>query len=61
MNDWRDAMRKGVEALHAPTNFFVTGGVDDVWESGRRVDCCRLQGHEQGRRGFVGRGLADWL
>ncbi|MFH0814793.1 MAG: PD-(D/E)XK nuclease family protein [Candidatus Falkowbacteria bacterium] len=31
MNDWRDAMRKGVEFLHAPTNFFVTGGVDDVW------------------------------
>ncbi|MBI5254226.1 PD-(D/E)XK nuclease family protein [Candidatus Falkowbacteria bacterium] len=31
INDWRDAMHKGVEYLHEPTNFFVTGGVDDVW------------------------------
>jgi CRISPR/Cas system-associated exonuclease Cas4 (RecB family) len=31
INDWRDALHKGVEFLHEPTNFFVTGGVDDVW------------------------------
>lgn len=30
MNEWRDAF-KGVTYLHAPTNLFVTGGVDDVW------------------------------
>ncbi|MBI4193125.1 MAG: PD-(D/E)XK nuclease family protein [Candidatus Colwellbacteria bacterium] len=28
---WRDALRRGVTYLHPETNFFVTGGVDDVW------------------------------
>lgn len=31
MNEWRDALRGGITYLHQPTNFFVTGGVDDVW------------------------------
>lgn len=30
MDIWRDAF-KGVGYLHPPTNFFVYGGVDDVW------------------------------
>jgi hypothetical protein len=33
MNEWRDAMRAGVTYLHPTTNFFVTGAVDDIWES----------------------------
>lgn len=32
MNEWRDAFR-GITYHHEPSNFFVTGGVDDVWES----------------------------
>jgi len=35
MNEWRDAMRAGVTYLHKATNFFVTGAVDDIWESTR--------------------------
>lgn len=31
MEEWRDAMRRGVETLHEPTNLSVRGGVDDVW------------------------------
>jgi len=31
MDEWRDALRRGVQYLHPPTNFLVTGGVDDVW------------------------------
>src|SRR4030042_2006534 len=31
MNEWRDALRAGITFLHQPTNFFITGGVDDVW------------------------------
>jgi hypothetical protein len=31
IDEWRDALHKGVESLHESTNFFVTGGVDDVW------------------------------
>lgn len=31
MDDWRDSLRRGVTYLHTPTNFMVTGGVDDVW------------------------------
>jgi hypothetical protein len=31
MEEWRDALRRGVTSLHEPTNFLVCGGVDDIW------------------------------
>lgn len=31
MDEWRDALRRGITYLHKPTNFLITGGVDDVW------------------------------
>jgi len=31
MNEWRDALRKGITYLHEPTNFLITGGIDDIW------------------------------
>mgnify|MGYP003395159434 CR=1 FL=1 len=31
IEEWRDALRKGISYLHKPTNFIVTGAVDDVW------------------------------
>jgi len=31
MEEWRDALRRGVTYLHPSTNFLVTGGVDDLW------------------------------
>ncbi len=31
MDSWRDSLRAGVEYLDPKTNFFVTGGVDDIW------------------------------
>ena len=31
MDRWRDALRRGVQVLHKPTNLLITGGVDDVW------------------------------
>ena len=31
MNEWRDSLRAGVRYLHEPTNFLVSGGVDDIW------------------------------
>ena len=31
MDEWRDALRRGITYHHKPTNFIVTGGVDDVW------------------------------
>ncbi len=31
MDEWRDALRGGVQYLHEPTNFLITGGVDDIW------------------------------
>lgn len=31
MDEWRDALRRGVTFLHEPTNLLITGGVDDVW------------------------------
>lgn len=31
MEEWRDALRRGITYLHTPTNLLVRGGVDDVW------------------------------
>ena len=31
MEEWRDALKRGITYHHNPTNFIVTGGVDDVW------------------------------
>jgi CRISPR/Cas system-associated exonuclease Cas4 (RecB family) len=32
MDEWRDSLKRGVQFLHMPTNFVVTGGVDDIWQ-----------------------------
>jgi len=32
IDEWRDPFR-GVQYLHEPTNFLVTGGIDDVWQN----------------------------
>jgi len=31
MDEWRDALRRGIAYLHTPTNILVRGGIDDVW------------------------------
>ncbi|MDD5146458.1 MAG: PD-(D/E)XK nuclease family protein [Candidatus Pacebacteria bacterium] len=31
MNQWRDALGGGITFVHKETNFYLTGGVDDVW------------------------------
>ncbi len=31
MEEWRDALRGGITYIHEPTNFLVTGGIDDIW------------------------------
>lgn len=31
MDEWRDALRRGIGYLHKPTNLFLRGGIDDVW------------------------------
>lgn len=31
MEEWRDALRRGIAFLHTPTNILVRGGIDDVW------------------------------
>ena len=31
IEEWRDALRRGISHLHKETNLFVRGGVDDVW------------------------------
>lgn len=32
MNEWRDALRRGITYVDPETNFLITGGVDDVWQ-----------------------------
>ena len=31
MDKWRDSLRRGVEYFHEPTDFNISGGIDDVW------------------------------
>lgn len=31
MEEWRDALKRGVATLHKKTNIILRGGVDDVW------------------------------
>jgi hypothetical protein len=31
LEEWRDALRKGIGYLHEPTNLYLRGGIDDVW------------------------------
>ena len=31
MDEWRDALRRGISHFHVPTNILVRGGIDDVW------------------------------
>ena len=31
MDEWRDALRRGIATHHAPSHFYVRGGIDDVW------------------------------
>lgn len=31
MEEWRDALKRGVKATYAPANITLRGGVDDVW------------------------------
>ncbi len=33
MEEWRDALRRGIGYLHQPTNLFLRGGIDDVWKT----------------------------
>lgn len=33
MEAWRDALRRGAQRLHRPSNLLVRGGLDDVWVS----------------------------
>ena len=31
MDEWRDALRRGITYHHKPTNLIIAGGIDDVW------------------------------
>ena len=31
IDEWRDAMRRGITFHHQPTNLIISGGIDDVW------------------------------
>jgi len=31
MEEWRDALRRGIQYHHKPTNLIIRGGIDDIW------------------------------
>lgn len=36
MEEWRDALRRGITYFHEPTNLILRGGIDDVWVNPER-------------------------
>ncbi len=32
MDEWRDALRRGIKTHHVETNLILRGGVDDIWQ-----------------------------
>ncbi len=34
LEEWRDALKRGIAYLHEPTNILLRGGIDDVWVNG---------------------------
>ena len=33
LEEWRDALRRGIRYHHEPTNLVLRGGIDDVWQA----------------------------
>ena len=33
LEEWRDALKRGIAYHHEPTNLIIRGGVDDIWET----------------------------
>ncbi len=33
LEEWRDALRRGIKYHHEPTNLILRGGIDDVWQT----------------------------
>ena len=31
LDEWRDALKRGIKRFHEPTNLLLSGGIDDVW------------------------------
>ncbi len=32
LEEWRDALKRGIKYHHEPTNLILRGGIDDIWE-----------------------------
>lgn len=35
MEEWRDALRRGIQYHHKPTNLIIRGGIDDIWTNAK--------------------------
>lgn len=33
LDEWRDALKRGIKAHHQPTNLILRGGIDDIWQN----------------------------
>ena len=31
LDEWRDALKRGIKRFHEPTNLLLSGGIDDIW------------------------------
>ncbi|MDP2638818.1 MAG: PD-(D/E)XK nuclease family protein [Candidatus Azambacteria bacterium] len=35
IEEWRDALRRGISFFHEPTNIILRGGIDDIWKNNK--------------------------
>jgi len=59
MDEWRNALSGGICYLHKPTNFYVTGGVDDVWQNTKTQELIIVDYKATSKEGEVNLD-ADW-
>ncbi|MFH0739931.1 MAG: PD-(D/E)XK nuclease family protein [bacterium] len=59
MDEWRNALSGGICYLHKPTNFYVTGGVDDVWQNTKTGELIIVDYKATSKNGEVSLD-ADW-
>lgn len=59
MDEWRDALRRGIKYFHEPTNLIIQGAVDDVWRDNKTGELIIVDYKATAKEGEVSLD-ADW-
>lgn len=59
MDEWRDALRRGITYLYEPANFIIQGAIDDVWVNNKTEELIIVDYKSTAKTGEVSID-ADW-